>query len=88
MWGTFDIIREMLGHLYNLWENSLFVKHFLLALTKVSQPVTAMQLFDQSIKNGVELNSNQVPTYTQIQDVDSRGGEFIFVRTKNWMMIL
>ena len=64
-------------------ENSIFVKHFLLALTKVSQPITAMQLFDQSIKNSVELNSNQVPTYTQIQHVDSRGGEFIFVRAKN-----
>ena len=64
-------------------ENSIFVKHFLLALDKVSQPVTAMQLFDQGIKNSVELNSNQVPTYTQIRNADSRGGEFIFVHTKN-----
>ena len=64
-------------------ENSLFVKYFLNALESVTTPITAMQLFDGSIKSNVGLNSKQVPTYTQIQNVDSRGGEFIFARSKN-----
>ena len=64
-------------------ENSLFVKHFLLALESVAEPMTAMQLFDQGIKNGVELNSLQSPIYRQIRNAESQGGEFIFVRTKN-----
>ena len=64
-------------------ENSVFVKYFLNALESVTNPITAMQLFDARIKSSVGLNSNQVPTYTQIQNVDSRGGEFIFARSKN-----
>ena len=63
--------------------NSLFVKHFLLALESVAEPMTTMQLFDQGIKNGVELNSLQSPIYRQIRNAESQGGEFIFVRTKN-----
>ena len=60
--------------------HSFFTRYFLKALREVDTPVTGEQLFYQSIKGNLELNSNQKPSYTQLHNVDSNNGDFIFVR--------
>ena len=61
-------------------DHSIFTLYFLKALRNVDTPVTAEQLFYSSIKESIELNSDQSPSYTQLKNVDSNGGDFIFVK--------
>ena len=60
--------------------HSIFTLYFLKALRNVDNPITGEQLFYRGIKESIELNSDQNPSYTQLKNVDSNGGDFIFVK--------